>query len=92
MPKPLQVPATAVRVEPRRTAPLIAGAIVLAGPSLTTTAVGRLVSVALPSGLEAVTRRRTIAPTSALTSAYVVWSAPEMFCHVVPLSLERCHW
>ena len=86
------MPATAVKVDARRATPLIAGAIVLAGPSLTTTAVGRLVSVALPSGLEAVTRRRTIAPTSALASAYVVWSAPAMLCHVVPLSLERCHW
>jgi hypothetical protein len=68
LPTPLQVPATAVKVEPRRALPVIAGAIVLTGPSPVTVAVGMLTSVALDSALVAVTRRRTIAFTSALTS------------------------
>ena len=58
-----------VRAEVRFAVPVIVGATVLAGPAPVTVELALLTAVALRSGLVAVTDTRTVAPTSAVTSA-----------------------
>ena len=91
-PFPLHVPSAEVRATARCALPEIVGATVLTGPSPATVAVALLAWLALPSGLVAVTSTRTVAPTSAIASAYVAPVAPSMFCQLAPWSRERCHW
>ena len=62
---PLHAPALALRVWLRCAAPLIWGSIVLAGGELATVAVAVLAALTVPSALVAVTRRRTVEPSSA---------------------------
>ena len=66
---PVQVPAPAVSVAPRWALPVIAGLTVFTGGALGIVTVAVLAAVAVPSGLVAVTSRRTVAPTSATVSS-----------------------
>ena len=66
---PVQVPAVAVSVDPRCAVPLSVGRTVFTGAALGIVAVGMLVAVTVASGFDAVTSRRTLAPTSATVSS-----------------------
>ena len=70
----------------RTALPVVNGTLVLTGGAACTAVVEALVAVALPSGLVAVTRTRSVAPTSAVTGEYVAPVAPAMS------TPPRCHW
>ena len=65
MPIPLQVPEVPLSTTPRRAVPVIVGRPVLTGSAVGTVADAALLAASVPSGLVAVTSRRTIEPTSA---------------------------
>ena len=57
-----------------------------------TTAVSFESELAEPSEFFAVTRTRSVWPTSAFLSRYVEESAPPMFAQPLPCALQRRHW
>src|SRR4051812_26988663 len=65
LPIPVQAPGSELNVLPRCAAPPIDGAALFAGLDACTGAVGWLAAATVASGFEAVTSRRTVAPSSA---------------------------
>ena len=63
---PLQVPAVALTLALRAGVPTIVGSAVLTGAVATTTLDGELEAVVVPSGLVAVTVKRTKSDSSAI--------------------------
>src|ERR1700755_1536555 len=78
LPVPDQAPVVEDSVLPRWAMPRIVGRLLLDGGEVPTGAVGFEGALMVPSGLETVTRMRTIAPSSPTPSAYVVEVAPAM--------------
>jgi hypothetical protein len=65
IPEPVQVPGLAVSVDPTLAVPLIVGGAVLGGPAFAKTAALAFdAAFAWPSPLTAVTRERSLKPTS----------------------------
>ena len=88
----VHVPFVPVSVEFSCGVPEIAGRTVLAGlPPATTTAVAADVAVVDPSLLVAVTRNRTVCPSSAAVNWYCVPSAPLIVSQLPPLAAQRSH-
>ncbi len=69
LPVPAQAPMVEDRVLPRWAMPRMVGRLLLAGGELPTAPVGLLGALTVASGLETVTRMRTIAPSSPTPSA-----------------------
>jgi hypothetical protein len=74
--------------------PLIAGSDVLDGAIADGAVTGVAVDddVAEPAALLAVTERRSVAPTSARASRYVLLIAPLIAAHEAPRESHRLHW
>jgi hypothetical protein len=91
---PVQVPVDAVRTEPTSVVPLMEGGVVFRGGCAVapTTAVGSEAAVLEPPSLEAVTRKRSVKPTSAAPSKYVCAVAPLTDEQLEPALSQRCHW
>jgi hypothetical protein len=60
--------------------------------ALLTTAVGADVAEAVPAELRAVTRTRSVVPSSADVSVYVFAVAPLMLEQLPPVRSQRRHW
>jgi hypothetical protein len=74
--------------------PLIVGSEVFVGAPVAaaTALVGVDTAVVDPFLLEAVTAKRNLKPTSALTGEYVAAVAALMALQFAPLESQRCHW
>src|SRR5919197_5008047 len=57
-----------------------------------TTAVGTEVAALDPASFDARTRTRSVFPTSADVSTYVLCVAPLMFAQLPPVESQRRHW
>src|SRR3954452_19467535 len=86
-------PGSAVSVSPTTGLPEIVGFEVFRGAAFPEiTSLGFEIAVAEPSALRAVTCTRTVLPTSASVSLYVVFVWPAMSPQESPSRVHRCHW
>jgi hypothetical protein len=89
---PLHVPVEAVKVVATTGEPEIVGSNVLFGTAgAVTTAVGADAATAEPPEFEAVTRTRSVKPTSPTVAVYVLPVAPASAAHVAPAGSQRLH-
>ena len=88
---PSQPPVVAVSVCSSRAVPASAGRASLDGGASCTTADGLEVEVSLPRPFVAVTRVRTVWPTSPAVSSYVLPVAPGMTTQLLPAASQRSH-
>ena len=88
--EPVHAPAEAVSVEPRIAVPAIEGRPVFDG-NVAMSAVAADVALAVPAALVAVTRTRSVPPTSAACRTYVAAVAPAMSTQFEPAASQRCH-
>ena len=90
--EPLQVPVVALSTRPSCAVPDTTGADTLTGAAAgITVAVATEDALADPPAFDAVTKTRTVEPTSVLVSTYVVPVAPESASQSAPVSSQRCH-
>src|SRR5215208_1214695 len=66
--------------------------VVVVGALSATTAVGVDVRAVDPSALVAVTRTRSVLPSSGFLSVYVFSLAPPIAAQLPPSLSQRCHW
>src|SRR5437763_1142266 len=85
----LQVPGSAVSVEPTVASPLILGPVTTAGAADTTTSVGAESASFAPPRFEAVTSTRRKLPRSSAETMYVAPTAPSIALQI-PASSQRC--
>lgn len=85
------MPGPAVRVCPSCRVPEIVGPDRSSGGAATTTAVCAEVAEALPAEFLAVTSTRTVLPTSAFVSLYVLEVAPVIWVQLDPVLSQPSH-
>jgi hypothetical protein len=88
---PDHVPGCAVTGLPASAVPAMNGAAVFCGAVPAISPLAGPSDSLVPALFVAVTRGRTVPPTSGLCSVYVFWSAPPIGAQFEPATLQRSH-